>query len=622
MTADIEKTKARKSGSSFILTDLAGECPADPSSPCGIYRDDMRLVRAFTLAQEGASDAAPALVAARESVFYDGNLYQKLTLAPQTDTAALCIRFIPGCDDIFDVRDDRVRALPHDLKPYRGVNVAARKGAHGFSQSAEGAVTQKTYKTGFRTSLPGKWTDGVFRIAAPAAPRTLYLAVGDKSTRLPGTLAHKFDAARRAAAREDARLHDFGPRIAAADPLLNDILAHAQADLSVMITDLPTGPYPYAGLPWFSCPFGRDALITALLLIDHYPGLAKGVLNFQAAHQATAYDKKRQAEPGKIFHEIRFGEASAAGENPFARYYGGVNSTPLFVMLAREYHARTGDDAFIRAIWPNLKSALAWTTSNIAQNNGFVRYHYDPSGLTQQCWKDSANSIFSMQDWQKLARDPVATCEVQAYAYEALKAGKSFAALMGDTQKSAAYASAAHDLRTRFNDKFWMEGQGCYAMALDGDDAQCAVVSSNAGHCLLSGIAPKDRALKTAARLMQDNSFSGYGIRTLAQGLGYDPLSYHRGSVWPHDTAMVAMGLRRLGLDKDAARLCDGLLDVYRHTGKIPELFSGDSRAATKDTGPRPYPAACIIQTWAAAAVISLAQARPGVIATPRPPCP
>lgn len=452
--------------------------------------------------------------------------------------------------------------------------------------------------------------------------RALYIAVGDENTRLPGTLAAQFEKAVCHAKSNKEKLHRFGPRFESEDPLMNEALQQAQEDLSVMITDLETGPYPYAGLPWFSCPFGRDALITALLLLDNYPTLAKGVLAFQAKYQATEKDDFRQAAPGKIFHEMRFGETSAAGENPFARYYGGVDTTPLFVMVAHGYYSHTQDKAFIQSIWPHIERALSWVEENIKSNNGFVRYRYDKSGLTQQCWKDSTDSIFSMEDWQQLAKDPIATCEVQAYAYEALKAGEVFAAMMGKNRKSARYARLAADLYDRFNEKFWMKDRNCYAMALDGNDRQCAVISSNAGHCLLSDIVPKDRAERMVWRLMEKDSFSGYGIRTLAEGFGYDPLSYHRGSVWPHDTALVAMGMRKYGFHESSNRLGEGLLEVYRYMKKIPELFSGDAQNETKDTGPRPYPSACIIQTWAAAAFLSLGTGRalsPNSGATPCP---
>lgn len=611
MEADIEKMQAAKSGRSFLLADAHGSLPADAESPCGIYRDDMRLVRAFTIAVTG-----DAQIVDSAHVFYDGNLYRRIEIAAQGDTPAkVSAHFIPGCDDIFDVRDARTRALPHDQKPLRGKDVTIDRHAQGMTLAATGATTQKPYKTGLHASHSGTWQGDTFDIDLSATQagknHVLYLAAGDVQTRLPGALQEQFEEAVRQSAADQEKLWDYGPRLTADDPQADDILQRAQADLSVMITDLDTGPYPYAGLPWFSCPFGRDALITALLLMEHYPPLAKGVLAFQAEHQAMETNAFRQAEPGKIFHEMRFGEASAAGENPFAAYYGGVDTTPLFVMTAHEYYKKTQDDAFIRAIWPKLKKALDWIENNMQANGGFLRYHYDKNGLTQQCWKDSADSIFSTDDPQQLAKDPVATCEVQAYAYEALQAGAVFAALCGDTAAAGQYRARAQELQKNFNDKFWMENQSCYAMALDGNDRPCAVVSSNAGHCLLSDIVPDDRAQKTAARLMQADSFSGYGIRTLAEGTGYDPLSYHRGSVWPHDTALVALGMRRRGRRDLSEKIAGGLRAAYGHFKKIPELFSGDARKTAQggaaDTAPRPYPAACIIQTWAAAAYISLA---------------
>jgi glycogen debranching enzyme len=332
--------------------------------------------------------------------------------------------------------------------------------------------------------------------------------------------------------------------------------------------------------------------------------------------QATKTDKSRQSEPGKILHELRFGEASAAGENPFAGYYGGVDSTALFVFLAGSYFRRTGDEDFIRLIWPNLERALSWITDNMDRYGGFIRYSYDRNGLTQQCWKDSADSIFDIENPPTIAQDPIAVCEVQAYAFEALKAGQVIAGIMGMPEQARAYGVRAAALERAFNEQFWVEDMDCYAMALDGRDRPLTVVSSNAGHCLLSAIVPDSRAGRVAERLMRDDSFSGYGIRTLAVGPGYDPLSYHRGSVWPHDTAMVALGMRQRGFSDFSNRICDGLLKVYSHAGRIPELFSGDALKGTEDTGPRPYPASCLMQAWAAAAFISLMLGREDLTAS------
>lgn len=607
---DISACRAAKSGTSFVVTDSEDRLPPDPQAAFGIYRNDMRLVRAFDVQVDGCEASGVR----RQSVFFDGNLYLRLEFSAQVPEACVArVHFVPGCDDIFDVRDEKIRALPYAQKPFRGRIVAENRRVDGVSLRLAATVTGAGFETGFAASAPGVW-EGEVLVIALGGLKALYLAVGDMKTRLEGPLDAAFSRAESAAKAERAKLHSFGPRLCVADKTADAALQRAQADLSLLITDLETGPYPYAGLPWFCCPFGRDAAITALLVLDLYPALARGVLAFQAKKQATTTDKTRQSEPGKIFHEIRFGEASAAGENPFAGYYGGVDSTALFVFLAGAYHRRTGDDAFIASIWPNLEKALAWITGNMDRYGGFLRYSYDKNGLTQQCWKDSADSIFDIDNPPAIAQDPIAVCEVQAYAFDALKAGQSFARMLGEPEKAAVYERRAADLRQAFNDRFWVEALGCYAMALDGHDRQLAVVSSNAGHCLLSDIVPDDRAGRVAQRLMQDDSFSGYGIRTLAVGPGYDPLSYHRGSVWPHDTAMVAMGMRRRGFEAFSNRLCDGLLMVYAHTGRIPELFSGDALAGTEGRGPRPYPASCLMQAWAAAAFISLMQGRKDLV--------
>ncbi|MFG1238788.1 amylo-alpha-1,6-glucosidase [Xanthobacter autotrophicus DSM 597] len=394
----------------------------------------------------------------------------------------------------------------------------------------------------------------------------------------------------------------------------NEGLRRAVSDLNVLITDLPEGPYPYAGVPWFSTVFGRDALITAFETLWVTPTLARGVLLHLAANQATTFDPEADAEPGKILHEVRFGEMAELGEVPFRRYYGSIDSTPLFVMLAGAYLERTGDIETLRQLWPSLDAALGWMREHGDRDgDGFIEYgRRRGDGLVNQGWKDSHDSIFHADG--QLANGPIALVEVQGYAYAAWNAAAAIARALGDLAAAEAYAARARDLRTAFDAAFFDPALGTYVLALDGDKAPCRVRTSNAGHALFSGIAFPERAEAVAACLMDTSSFSGWGVRTLAAGEArFNPMSYHNGSVWPHDNAVVAMGLARYGFRAEAARIFEGLFraSVYFDLRRIPELFCGFARQ--RNRGPVGYPVACAPQAWAAAAPLALLQASLGL---------
>ncbi len=394
------------------------------------------------------------------------------------------------------------------------------------------------------------------------------------------------------------------------DAKLDEWIDRSASDIEMMITDTPYGPYPYAGVPWFSTPFGRDGIITAYERLWLDPSLSRGVLSFLAATQAAEHDPEHDAEPGKIIHELRGGEMAALGEVPFGRYYGSIDATPLFVVLAGAYHRRTADRAFLEAIWPNLERALAWIDEHgDVDGDGFVEYaRRSPRGLSSQGWKDSVDSVSHADG--SLASGPVALCEVQGYVYAARRAAGAIARALGLEARAIELERQAEALRDRFEYVFWDDALGTYALALDGDNRACAVRASNAGHCLWSGIASAEHARGVVDVLLGDRMFSGWGIRTLAAGeLRYNPLSYHNGSVWPQDNALIAMGLARYGYKRECARLLGALYDASLHFDlrRMPELFCGFRPRPHE--GPTLYPVACAPQAWAAGAVFLLLQA-------------
>src|SRR5262249_4695197 len=346
------------------------------------------------------------------------------------------------------------------------------------------------------------------RVAPHTSSEILVTVQCDGGTGRRGYMTTPADALD-AIAHERAQLSKGRASVGSSNPQFDQWLSRSMADVSMMLTDTPSGMYPYAGIPWYCTPFGRDGIITALQTLWVDPGIARGVLTFLAATQAEGVEPQQDAQPGKILHELRHGEMATLGEVPFGRYYGSVDATPLFVVLAARYLARTEDLALLRTIWPNIRAALRWCDEfGDVDHDGFIEYaRMGPRGLVNQGWKDSKDAIFHGNG--ALARPPIALAEVQAYAYRAKRGASAIAERLGETNLAQQWRAEAESLQARFEQAFWCDDLGTYAIALDGDKRPCRVRTSNAGHVLFAGLASPERARQVAETLMNDSSFSG-----------------------------------------------------------------------------------------------------------------
>ncbi len=401
----------------------------------------------------------------------------------------------------------------------------------------------------------------------------------------------------------------------------NQWINRSLADLQMLICNTDTGEFPYAGVPWFATPFGRDAIITALETCWLQPQLSRDTLRFLANTQATECNTAAASEPGKIIHEMRDGEMAELGEIPFRRYYGTVDATPLFLILAGKYFRRTGDAEFIRSIWPNLLAALKWIDHwGDRDGDGFVEYKsHGDSGLVHQCWKDSNDSIFHAD-----GSDPpgaLAVCEVQGYVYQGKLLCAEMATMLGETELAIQLIQQADELKTKFNAAFWSPEINNFAIALDGNKRRCEVRSSNIGHLLYTDIIAPQYIDAVCDALTSQQAFNGWGIRTIFEGEArYNPMSYHNGSVWPHDTAIGVAGLAKQGQKLRAMPMVEGLYNasLFNEWHRLPELFCGFPRMLGH--GPTLYPVACSPQAWAAGSVFLTLKAMLGLTFSPHKP--
>ncbi|HEY8503496.1 MAG TPA: amylo-alpha-1,6-glucosidase, partial [Gemmataceae bacterium] len=531
--------------------------------------------------------------------------------------ASLVLHYAADYADIFEVRGlrraQRGRLREPELRrdgltlAYDGLDGVVRRTLLSFDP-APAAVSPSSAR--FELELPpqGETTLLVTAVCDRVGVTPPHLPMRRRQTAL------RFDQAQREAEAELENYRAWSCTLTTSNSQFNAWIDRSVADLFMLTTRTEAGLYPYAGVPWFCTPFGRDGVITALEWLWVRPSVARGVLAYLAATQAKELDPAIDAEPGKVLHEARGGEMAALKEIPFGRYYGSIDATPLFVLLAGAYYERTGDLDFLESIWPNVEAALKWIDAyGDRDGDGFVEYfRQSADGLVQQGWKDSGDSVFHASG--ELVTGPVALCEVQGYVYAAKRAGGMLARLMGRSRRAEELFTQAEGLRRRFEDAFWCEDLGTYALALDGDKRPCRVRASNAGHCLFAGIASSERARRVAQGLLSPEGYSGWGVRTLAAGEArYNPMSYHNGSVWPHDNALIAYGLSRYSLRAKALQVLSGFFEasVFLDLNRLPELFCGFPRRPGE--GPTLYPVACAPQAWAAGAPFLFVQAALGL---------
>ena len=511
--------------------------------------------------------------------------------------------------DIFEVRGHRRERRGHQ------VCHATACGFEAVYRGLDGEDRTTVLRVGEQVERVEETHLSMVLTLEPRSPRRFCLVLDFHPSAEPScSPEEQFDSAFQLSAERFADSRRHSASVSTDNPDFNSWVGRSYSDIHLLSTRLNYGLYPYAGVPWFSCPFGRDGLITARQMLLFEPRLARGVLGFLAEQQASTLDPARDAEPGKILHEARFGEMAALAEIPFGRYYGTVDATPLFVIVAADYLKRTHDHDFLIGLRPALDLAMAWIRSSLqTSEGGFLRYESSMhGGLRNQGWKDSDDAVHHANG--HLAQGSIALCEVQAYVYGALCAMASIERSFGHDAESERLLEQAYGLSLRFHDAFWCESIGTYALALDGQGERCVVRTSNAGHCLWTGIAPRDSAAAIARQLLSPSSFNGWGVRTLDEREArYNPMSYHNGSIWPHDNALIALGLARYGLMPEAMRVFSGLFATAQAMPlfRLPELFCGFSRRDEED--PTHYPVACSPQAWASGSVFGLLEAITGI---------
>jgi len=615
-------------GSTFAVSDRRGDMEGGVGDERGLFRADTRFLSRWVLTVNGNRPNVLSvddvhyfetqfflaltsgtiyvdshLSVMRQRAIADGFTEQLTLLNHGAEAIDLVVKIEAAADfaDLFEVKD-KLR----------------KKGEHYTSVEPDRLVLgyrRDTYvrETWITSSEPAQFSaDGLeFRVRLQAqgsfSTRLKVCGVGRARTQLASAATGR-DVPREVDMHADVQAFvNAAPRLSCSWSPLQRSYERSLVDLAALRFRSPLIPdhvMPAAGLPWFMAMFGRDSLITSLQALPFAPDLACTTLKVLAGMQARTEDAFRDAEPGKITHELRFGELTAFEERPHSPYYGSADATPLFLILLDEYERWSGDRALVQALEREARAAIDWIDIHGDRDqDGYIEYsrRNEQTGLENQCWKDSWDSIVFADG--SLAPLPRATCEIQGYAYDAkMRTARLARAVWNDPQWAATLERSAAQLKQRFNRDFWIEKRGFFALALDGTKRKVDSLTSNIGHLLWSGIVDDNKAERCVRHLMGDKLFSGWGIRTMAVGEGaYNPIGYHVGTVWPHDNSIIAWGLSRYGYRDEAARLARGVLEasVFFHH-RLPEAFAGYERATSRF--PVEYPTACSPQAWSSGA--------------------
>jgi glycogen debranching enzyme len=638
-------TRVLVNGHSFAVFEVGGDILESPLEPLGLFYRDTRYLSRFELKIAGETPYylnsytsrenaqlrinlsnpdlgfhGAAIELPRNSIEIERNwviagpaIFHKVTLINYARMPIeIPLDFLVGVDfaDLFELRGFKRARRGDYFDPQidrSGIDFSYR-GLDGKARSTQIVFAPEPIE------LDGERASFLFTLEPDEKKEIEVRIVCHEDSRAGNRLPVRFEDALQQRRSDIGRFDNGWCHITSSNELLNSLLRRSSADLTSLIQFAPEGTFIMAGIPWFATLFGRDSILTALSTLPFNPALTVGTLKTLASLQGSSVNEARDEQPGKIVHEIRGGELAATGEIPFSRYYGTVDATPLFLWLLGRYVAATGDLGLADELWNSVERALEWIERwGDRDGDTYVEYLREtPHGLANQGWKDSFDAI-SHRDGS-LARAPIALCEVQGYVYAAYNTLVDAAQRLGHDRLAARLAERAELLKTRFCQDFWLDQERTVALALDADKQPCRVMASNAAHCLATGLLDRQRGEALADRLLSDEMFTGWGVRTLsARELRYNPMSYHNGSLWPHDNALVAAAFAAVNRRDGVLRILNGLMHAadQLNTGSLPELFCGFPRE--ERLGPVPYPVACHPQAWSAASIFMLIQAMLGI---------
>jgi len=637
---DIREALVIRERDLFLLTDMVGQVRPDNINGFGLYYADTRYLSGYELR---FAAARPVVLLSTAELGYSSEqvLTNPTMLSLEGRTVPRGTVELRRLRVLEDVLEETLRVTNYNIFPV-SLDLVFNFEAdfrdifevRGYQREERGELSPPLRQDS-SVALRYKGKDGRARetlLMFTPEPLSIEQRGEGVSVTFRVTLAHRESAAIRLVVSVDGRLeaaqglerfgvvaHEYGTwlqqaaRVYTDNDFYNAVLERSLADLRMLWNhDGHTGGYPAAGTPWYDALFGRDTCIVGMQTLAFKPEIARDALAVLARFQGKKFDAWRDEEPGKLLHELRHGELTRTGELPFSPYYGSIDSTPLFLLLAGEYYQWTGDLEFLAQLETNLRAALHWIERyGDVNSDGYVDYEKrSAKGLVNQGWKDSSDSIIHADG--RLAEPPIGLVEVQGYVYAAQKSLAPVFAALGDADTAEQLLRDARRLKRAFNRDFWLQ-EGFYALALDGHGRPAASTTSNAGHALWTGVAYQNHASQVAERLMRNDMFSGWGIRTLSTtSARFNPYGYHLGTVWPHDNSLIAMGFKRYGFEDELNEVAMALFDAARAFPyyRLPELFGGAARSAHQS--PVPYPVACRPQAWAAGAIPLITQAMLG----------